>query len=85
MFMWICSGVIFVHIILIPRNFVRYLKRINFREDLFSRRLIFAWTNFRDWHFQIFRVGLIFANAEYRKISRGLIFANAKITTNIFF
>ena len=33
-----------------------YLSWINFREDLFSRVSIFARINFREWHFQIFRV-----------------------------
>ena len=33
-----------------------YLSWINFRMYLFSRGLIFPWTNFREWHFQIFRV-----------------------------
>ena len=33
-----------------------YLSWINFREDLFSRGSIFARINFREWHFQIFRV-----------------------------
>ena len=63
---------------------------IYFREDLFSRRFIFAKINFRVDKFSRLAFsnisrGLIFADAEYRKISRGLIFAIAKITKNFFF